>query len=384
MKYRTLGNTNIRVSEIALGCEGFVNQNKEESLKMIKHALCRGINFFDIYTPNPNVRDVIGEGIAGVREKIVIQGHLGTFWTGNSYVRTRDVSVIEKSFSDLLYRLRTTYVDIGMLYYIDKVEEYKRVFESDIYEYVKSLKKNGIVKAIGMSSHNPAIALKAVEEGLIDVLMFSINPAYDLQPADENCFKLFDNSTYKGLLEKDKERLKLYNTCDKKGVGIDVMKVFGGGNLLNAQTSPFGKELTPLQCIAYALDTPAVASVMLGCHSIKEIDESLDFYTTSSNQLEYETIVKCMVENTRTGYCMYCGHCQPCASGIDIAMVNKLMSLCVPKNFVPETVQEHYDMLTAKASDCIACHLCETRCPFGVDIVSKMREAVELFEKQRR
>ena len=381
MKYRTLGRTGIVVSEIALGCEGFIKSSKEESLNIINYALNNGVNFFDIYTPNPYVRDVIGNAIEGSRERVIIQGHLGTLWTGDAYVRTRDKSIIEKSFYDMLYRLKTTYIDIGMLYYIDKEEEYKRVFESDIYEYVKTLKSDGVIRAIGMSSHNPNIALRAVDEGVIDVLMFSINPAYDLQPADEDCFKLFDNSTYKGLLKKDVVRLKLYEACQRNGVGIDVMKAFGGGNLLNAQASPFGKALTPIQCIAYALDTPAVASVMLGCHSVKEVDDALGLYGASLEQLEYESVIRCMIDNPQTGYCMYCGHCQPCSSGIDIAMINKLISLCVPRNFVPETVREHYDMLSIKASACIGCRVCETRCPFEVDIVSKMREAIGLFGK---
>ena len=51
-----------------------------------------------------------------------------------------------------------------------------------------------------MSSHNPEAALAAVESGCIDVLMFSVNPCYDLLPGDEDCEKLWEGESYAGVL----------------------------------------------------------------------------------------------------------------------------------------------------------------------------------------
>ena len=45
-------------------------------------------------------------------------------------------------------------------------------------------KSAGRIRCIGLSSHNPEVALAAVESGLVEVLMFSVNPCYDLQPAE--------------------------------------------------------------------------------------------------------------------------------------------------------------------------------------------------------
>lgn len=60
-------------------------------------------------------------------------------------------------------------------------------------------------------------------------------------------------------------------------MGIDAMKVYGGGDLLNAENSPFGKAMTPVQCIKYALTRPGVASVMVGCRTQDEIRAALDW-----------------------------------------------------------------------------------------------------------
>ena len=55
-----------------------------------------------------------------------------------------------------------------------------------------------------MSSHNPEAAIAAVKSGLIDVLMFSVNPCYDLLPGTEDCDDLWDDKNYeKPLVNMD-------------------------------------------------------------------------------------------------------------------------------------------------------------------------------------
>ena len=65
----------------------------------------------------------------------------------------------------------------------------------------------------------------------------------------------------------------------------------------------------------------------------------------------------------------------------DIATVNKYLDLCVAQGEVPETIKNHYALLYVKASSCIECGLCETRCPFGVKIINKMQQAKKLLEE---
>ena len=55
------------------------------------------------------------------------------------------------------------------------------------------------------------------------------------------------------------------------------MKAFSGGQLLNAKTSPFGKELTKFQCIQYALDKPGVLTVLPGIRGKADLEEILGF-----------------------------------------------------------------------------------------------------------
>ena len=64
---------------------------------------------------------------------------------------------------------------------------------------------------------------------------------------------------------------------------------------------------------------------------------------------------------------------------LDIAMINKFYDLATMQPSVPATIQSHYELLKHKASECIGCQACESRCPFGVPIAERMKKTAELF-----
>ena len=301
-------------------------------------------------------------------------------WENDQYLRTRDVYKTLAAFEEQLRLLRTDYLDIGMIHYVDDEKDFLRVFEGPIIRLALRLKQEGKILHIGMSSHNPQVAMKAVESGLVDVLMFSINPCYDMQPASEDVEDLWKDENYERELHNiDPERELLYELCEQKGVGIDVMKVYGGGDLLSETNSPFGKAFTPVQCIEYALTRPGVASVMIGCRNCNEVQKAVDWCNATKEEKDYASVMQGMDRFSWKGHCMYCGHCAPCSVGIDVASVNKYYNLTVAEGFVPETVREHYKALSHHASECIRCGKCEKNCPFGVDIRGHMQKAEERF-----
>lgn len=381
MKYRVLRRCgDLQVSEIALGCEGFIGKTQEEFKAMFDRALELGINFIDMYTPNPDFRDNMGTAIAGRRDKIVLQGHVCSVWENGQYLRTRELTKVRAAMEDQLRRLRTDYLDIGMIHYVDGESDFEEVFGGDIIEYCKELKKAGTIRAIGLSSHNPAVARRAVETGLIDVLMFSVNAAYDMQPASEDCNDLWDPKNYQGgRIGMDPERKALYELCERENVAIDVMKAFGGGDMLNEELSPFGVAFNEYQCIEYCLTRPAVVSVMAGCRSIAEVEKAVSYLDASREEKDYSTVLSRMEKFKFQGNCMYCGHCAPCSVGINVADVNKYLNLALAQGGVPETVADHYKLLEHHASECIACGSCVRNCPFGVEVIERMKKAVEVF-----
>lgn len=386
MNYRTLGRTGMKVSEISLGCEHLQGKDYQTVKMVIDGAFDIGINYMDVFMSEPNVRTNIGKALEGRRDKMIIQGHIGSCWVDGQYKVSRDMKEITEGFDDLLARLNTNYIDIGFLHFVDKENDWDSLVDSEMMKYALSLKEKGIIRAVGLSSHNPVTAKKAVETGLIDVLMFSLNPAYDLVPKDRDMTEIFteviegkkQNFTQFGI---EPARYELYRTCEEMGVAITVMKTLAMGTLLSAERSPLGVALTEAQCISYALDRPGVATVVVGMQRQSDIENAADYYNISENERNYTNVLEKIGSFEADGRCMYCNHCLPCPSKIDIASVNKYLDLVELDRKPADSVKQHYLVLENTAEACIGCKACEKRCPFNVGVVDRMKRASELFGK---
>ncbi|MBQ9269229.1 MAG: aldo/keto reductase [Oscillospiraceae bacterium] len=379
MNYRRLGKTGLMVSEIGLGAEWLERHSYEECRAIIDRAEEKGINVLDCWMSEPNVRSNIGKAIAGKRERWYIQGHIGSTWQNGQYTRTRDVAQCRIAFEDLLSRLQTDYIDLGMIHYIDQESDWDKAMNGPYLDYVMELKARGKIRHIGISTHNPVIAKKVVETGFIEMMLFSVNPAFDLMPPTDNIDNYFGDYDDESMAGIDPVRVEMYKLCEQNDVGITCMKPYAGGRLFDEKRSPFGVALTPVQCIHYCLTRPAVAAVMCGYDTPEHVDAAAAYETASDADKDYASVLANAPKHTYGGECTYCGHCKPCPMDIDIAMVNKLYDLATMQKEVPASVREHYNNLEHHADECVSCLGCESRCPFGVKVASRMSKTAELF-----
>ena len=226
MNTRRLGKTELQVSEVGFGGEWLERHSEEEGVRLIQYASSKGINILDCWMPDPKSRDIIGKGIKENRSQWFIQGHLGSTWKDEQYYRTREMEYVRPACEDLLQRLQTDYIDLGMIHYVDSEEEWDQIQHSDYLDYVMELKHKGIIRHIGMSSHNPKVATKAAESGYVEMILFSINPAFDMLPASDNIETMFAEEFDTSLKGIDADRTHLYQICEQNDVGITVMKGF--------------------------------------------------------------------------------------------------------------------------------------------------------------
>jgi len=384
MQYRPIGKTGMSASIVGLGTEHLDNKSYDVADEVIGVALEHGINIFDLFMPGTPVRENIGKVLQGKRESVLIQGHIGSVDLKQQYDISRDVPTCKKYFEELLRCLDTDYIDLGMMFFVDTEKDFDDVFKTDYINYIRQLKREGKIRAVGASSHHPEIAMRLVETGEIEHLMFSVNLAYDMLPANMYIIdslmsnEKIDRNVFRGI---DPKRARLYELCAGRDVSITTMKTLGAGKLLSADQTPFARPMTVGQCIHYALTRPAVVSTLIGCKDRAEVLEAVKYLELSDSERDYSGIAETLRE-TFQGKCVYCNHCQPCPSSIDIAAVTKYLEVALlDEHNIPPGVMTHYNNLPHHASECTECGSCESRCPFNVAVIQNMKRAAAVFKK---
>ncbi len=367
MEYRKLphGSENDKFGVLGLGMGGIQHTPPQEIEAIISKAIDNGINFFDLCAGGA-VYEPFGRAIRGRREQVFLQVHFGAVYDEKGeYGWCRDFDTIKKTFLWELETLGTDYVDFGFLHCVDEAEDFQKLIDIGLVDYLKELKAQGIVRHIGFSSHTPEVANLILDTGLIDMMMFSINPAYDFEKGDEYGI---------GSVE---ERLRLFHRCEKEGVGISVMKPFFAGLLLSAEHSPFGVALSHYQCLQYAIDRPGVLVAVPGVQTMAQLDTLLGFPEAGEEEKDY-SVIGSFTADTIQGLCVYCNHCQPCPASIDIGLVNKYYDLALAGDSI---AANHYDKLSVTADACLQCGHCDSRCPFGVAQMDRMQAIARYFGK---
>ena len=362
MQYRKLPHGDEQISIIGLGMGSIHAGSEEEIERTVRAAVENGVNFFDMAGSEYKPYAAYGRAFEGIRDKVYLQVHFGALYNGGKYGWSMDLNKIKAQFQENLKTLRTDYTDFGFVHCIDEMKDAEKVFSSGIWDYIKGLKNDGVIRHLGLSSHNPEIVRRFLETGLIDMVMFSINPAYD-----------YSTGTYG--IGTASDRGSLYRECEKVGVGISVMKPFGGGQLLSDKTSPFHRALTETQCIQYALDRPAVLTVLPGIRNQADLNKVLEYLDSNEQERDYSVIGEFTPQNAE-GICVYCNHCQPCPKGIDVGLINKYYDLALAGDIM---AKGHYEKLSVKADACVQCGHCESRCPFHVKQESRMKEINAYF-----
>lgn len=363
MNYRTLPHGGEKISVIGLGMGSIHNASEKEIIDTLHAAIDAGVNYLDYVPSRACAFDAYQKALHSKREKVMLQVHIGADYSSGEYGWTTNVRKAAPEFEARLSGLGTDYADFGFIHCIDEDADFDRVMEGGIWDYAQRRKKDGTIRHLGFSTHNVHIARRFLITGAFDLGMLSLNPMYDFT----------DESDYgKGSAD---DRASLYKEFEAAGVGISVMKAFAGGQLLDAQASPFGRALTSFQCMQYALDKPGVMTVLPGIRGKKDLMDVLAFMDATPEEKDYSIIGEFAPPEV-AGTCVYCNHCQPCPEGISIGLANKYYDLA---RLGDDMAAEHYRNLSMHASDCIACEHCNNRCPFGVDQSNRMQEIAAYF-----
>ena len=366
MEYRRLGRTDLQVSAVSLGTEYLIDLPREHVVEVIHAALDHGINYFDLFFAQPEFRDNMGAAFKGHRDQALLTAHLGAVVQDGQYARSRDLKLSEEYLNDFLRRYETDHVDVLMIHNCDEQEDLDKILAFDgMLDLAQKLQSQGKARYIGFSGHTAATAQQAVETEYIDVVMYPINLAGHAVPGRE----------------------AFLSACAIMDVGVVGMKPYAGGRLLEGMYSIrvekfqsggedreifTGRNLTPVQCLSYALSQVGISTVVPGCKDVAQLEAALAYLDADAVARDYADIVSEFGQYV-AGECVFCNHCLPCPANIDIGRVMRLLESA--RRTVGLEVYNEYQGLSASGADCIQCGDCMSRCPFDVDVISKMKEA---------
>lgn len=350
MDYRKLGRTGLDVSAIGLGTE-HLEQSKETMESVLRIAVEAGISYIDVlYGDTKRAADFwdnFAPAIKPYRDKLILAAHWGH--PGS------DLSECQRCFEDVLAYIGNDYSEVAIIPVVDSEEQWNEWCQ-EAMEYLLRYKEQGRIGHLGMSGHTMSTAIKAVNSGLIDVLMFPIN-----------------------LIGHDDDEIKtLYQACVDNDVGLVAMKPYHGGTLFSADGKSSG--ITPTQCLAYVLSLP-VSTTVPGVKNAEELRATLHYLEATNEEKDYRSVIA-NIHRHLAGQCVLCNHCLPCPQNIDIGWI--IWHVDQARGGITNQLMESYAHHQVKASECNECGVCMERCPFEVDIIAKMEKAVEIFETKVR
>jgi predicted aldo/keto reductase-like oxidoreductase len=334
-----LGKTEMKVFRLGFGSIPIQRVSKDDAIAVVKRCLELGINFIDTANSYTTSEECIGKAISGKRPSI--------FLATKSHARTRDE--IEKDLKLSLKRLGVEYLDLYQFHCVNDFKSLDLVIDPNgPMAVIEEAKRAGLVKHIGISSHQIDVAKKAVESDRFETIMFPFN---------------FIAS------EAAEQLLPLTRAHD---VGFIAMKPLAGGMVDNATIA-----------FKYLFQFPDVLPIP-GIEKIPEVEEIIKVLEGSCKITEAEQQeMKRIKEELSPRFCHRCDYCQPCTQGIPISTVMSAKSFF--KRLPPERVfTQVVDPVMKKAATCAECGECETRCPYNLPIREMIAEQVKWYQEEKR
>lgn len=343
LDYRTLGRTGLKVTTVGFGC--MITSDPS----VITRAADLGINYFDTargYSQGNNER-MVGAALGAKRKQVVL----------STKSHSPDKASLLKDLDTSLSELKTDYVDIWYLHSKDKPTDVR----DDMIEAQQIAKQQGKIRFAGISTHGGPpqlqwIAQKNAFDVVLTVYNFSMDPAMDEAIA----------------------------TVAKTGTGVVAMKVMAGGFRSLKPTDPTYSRLKRdgalLAALKWAINKPNIATTIPSMTDMDQLDENLKAMSAPFSSGDGR-ILSAHLEQIKPLYCRMCGQCDgTCTKGLPVADMLRILTyadgygqFALARERFQELAPEH------TAVRCGDCAECTVQCPHGVQVLSRLTRAQELF-----
>ena len=333
MEYRILGKTGLKISRMGLGGIPIQKIDAQGTRKLMEKLKDAGVNYIDTARGYTVSESYLGEALEGIREHFILA----------TKSMARDKAGMEKDIGISLGNLRTDYIDLYQVHNPTVAQFEQVIAPGGALEALLEAKEAGKIGHIGITAHSLEVFERALEQPWVETIMFPYN-----------------------IVENQGE--KLMKRCTEKNIGFIDMKPLAGGAIENGTLA-----------LRYICANEDVTVVIPGMAEEREIAENIAACSdTSPLTVEEKAAINDVRSALGTNFCRRCNYCQPCAAGINISGVF-LFEGYLSRYGLEAWARSRYATLPAKASACIGCGACESRCPYNLPIREMLKKAAARF-----
>jgi len=335
MEYTVLGKTGLKISRMGFGGIPIQKVDASVTRTLMEKLIEYGINYIDTARGYTVSEQFLGEALVGIRDQFVL--------ATKSMARTKEA--MAKEIETSLASLKTDHIDLYQCHNPGMTDLDTITAPGGALEALLEAKAAGKIGHIGLTAHSKAVFEKALTLDWVETIMFPYN-----------------------IVETQAE--ELIARCAEKNIGFICMKPLAGGALEDATTA-----------MRFINQNKAVSVVIPGMYAVSEIDQNAaalsDLSPLSDEELAKIEVIR---KELGTQFCRRCNYCQPCTEGINISGIF-LFEGYLKRYGLGEWAKGRYATLSKKASDCIGCGICETRCPYNLPIREMLKRCSEQFDK---
>ncbi len=333
MEYVTLGKTGLKISRLGFGGIPIQKVDAAATRKLIVAMAEKGINYIDTARGYTVSESFLGEALEGYRDKFVLA----------TKSMSRDKAGMAADIETSLKNLKTDYIDIYQIHN-PSLEQLEQVMApGGALEALLEAKEAGKIGHIGLTAHTTGLFEKALRLSWVETFMFPYN-----------------------IVETQGE--ELIHECAEKNIGLIVMKPLAGGAIEDANLA-----------LRFICANPDVSVVIPGMYDLMEIDMNLSAVENTSPLTQQELAKMTEIrEQLGSNFCRRCNYCQPCTTGINISGIFILQGY-LDRYGLGDWAKSRYETFPEKASSCIDCGVCESRCPYNLPIREMLKDAARKF-----